>query len=153
MEIITEPSIVARLYKDTETGITIVEDTLGRFHLLTQELLTEEEQGEQVYLSTIADTTWPGITDFYLIMGMNYIVPSGKSFIIDFITAASNKEAGNILAIYVNEVLQNMLPFGIDLNFDFKASPNYPAFTEIDLRFKPPVRNTKLTVCMGGRVK
>ena len=153
MEIITEPSIVSRLYKDTETGITIVEDTLGRFHLLTQKIINQEETGEQVYLSAIADTTWPNILDFHLIMGMNYIVPSGKSFIIDFITAASNKEAGNILAIYVNEVLQNMLPFGIDLNFDFRASPTYPAFTEIDLRFKPPVRNTKLTVCMGGRIK
>ncbi len=38
---ILDESIVSRLYKDPETGIIIIEDILGRFHLLSNKALDE----------------------------------------------------------------------------------------------------------------
>lgn len=145
--------IISRVYNDPATGITIVEDTLGRFHLLSQSPLNAEEIGTPIYLDAIITTTWPDVTQFHTISGMIYTVPSGMIFIIDFISAASNKDGMNIIGIYIDDVEQNILPFTKDLNFNMQISPNYSAGTEIELRFKPPTKYTDLTICLGGRTR
>ncbi len=45
-------------------------------------------------------------------------VPSGVSFHLDFISAASDKEGINTIGIFVNNTLKNVFTFKSDLNFE-----------------------------------
>ena len=145
--------IISRVYNDPATGITIVEDNLGRYHLLTQTPLSAEELGTPIYLQSEVTASWPNATQFHVISGMIYIVPSGMTFIIDFVSAASNKEGINAVGIYIDGVQQNILSFATDLNFNVQNSPVYSGYQQVELRFKPPTKYADLSISLGGRVK
>ena len=152
VEVITD-EIVARIYEDTATGLKIIEDTLGRFHLLSQESVSEVIVGTPVYLQASVSSPWPDTTNFHNIAGMTYIVPSGKIFSLDFIIATSDKDNNNLLGIYKDNVLQLSIPFGNNLDFEFNNPPTYTAGTEVKLKFKPPIVRTKLVVTLAGLEK
>lgn len=151
VEIISDEPIVARIYDDTATGIKIIEDTLGRFHLLSKEDIGEVSVGTPVYLQASVSSPWPNTSNFHDIPGMTYTVVSG--FSLDFITAVSDKENNNVIGVFVNNVLRIQLPFGNYLNFEFSNPPVFSAGTEVKLKFQPPVQRTKLIVTMGGTEK
>ena len=150
VEIISDEPIVARIYEDTATGIKIIEDTLGRFHLLSKEDVGEVGIGTPVYLQASVSSPWLNTTDFHDIPGMTYIVPSGAVFSLDFIIATSDKESNNLLGIYKDNVLQLSIPFGNSIDFEFNNPPTYTAGTEVKLKFKPPVVRTKLICTLAG---
>jgi hypothetical protein len=149
VDIITDEPIVARIYKDTQTGIEIMEDTLGRFHLLPKDS-TDIVVGTPVYLQASVSSPWPNTSNFHNIPGMAYTVPSGKTFSLDFITATSDKENNNVIGIFKDNVLQVSIPFGSYINFDFKNPPVFTAGNVITVRFKPPIKLTKIIVTLGG---
>lgn len=141
-EVINE-KIIERVYIDPSTNIKIAEDVLGKFHLVPE--LIEEIPEDLIFLQASISAPWPDTINFHPIAGLNYT--GAKE--LNYILAISDKEAINMLAIYVNNQLHTVLPFYRELNFSEKIVFN--PTDNIELRFKPPIKKMNLTVSISYR--
>lgn len=143
-EIDTTTPIITRVYIDTDTGIQVAEDILGRFHAFPPTVETVVDN--LIFLQASVSAPWPDTTSYYPIPGMIYTGAKELNYII----AISDKEAINIIAIYINNQLHTILPFYRELNFS--ESIIFNTSDEIKLMFKPPVKKMNLTVSMSLKV-
>lgn len=151
--------VITGVFEDEKTGIPVLEDVRGDFHIVTMCNSTALKYNERKYLQSIVKGGWPNITSFHRIPDffnpgefLDYIVPEGKIYHVGFILAAQTGSSFSTVGLFIENELKTIVPLREKLFYALYDPIQISAGTNISIRFMPSGRGIDLGINIGGHL-
>lgn len=160
--------IIAHVFEDFTTGLPILQDFTGDYHILERWSLAGRKIANRVYIQALSHGQFPGTDAFYPIpneltgeSSTKYAPPSGRSFEGAFIMASQDrlKNGGkrdkegpevSLIGVFVNGSFVMMIPFKHDLHYVLFEPLRFPMGAEIEFKLRPCSTRTRVAILVGG---
>jgi len=151
--------VISHVYSDALTGIQVLEDIRGDYHLAQVGDFSSLRTGERKYLQSIVKTHWPNDSGFHRIPDyfnpgqfLDYTVPAGKNYNIAFILASQTGNSVSTVGLFIENEIRAIGPLRDNLFYALYDPIPLPPGTHISVRFFPAGKGVELSIVVGGHL-